>query len=390
MNNKLLFQDLADQLSESGKLKKKEADEFLKVFFKVIEDALFQGEVVKIQGLGMFRLLKVESRKSVNVSTGEEFEIKEHFKISFTPESALKELVNKPFSYLEPVQLDGPAQADKPLEKAQASVKNKLIEPIVAEEKNQSNKPELTKEEDMPQNRNDHQSPNRNDQREVKPPIPGSRKRSEKKMEKPRSYSGNGFWMFLILVVLALIVWAIVSNQDAKKENELKLKETALFDSTNFEDPAPEDLETIIEDSLKLEAEIALKLESLATADKTRKSTQITSDPASKKLVESKPAQKSAPKEVVKNIANNTGIKFPVFVTLQKGDRLTLLSLKYYGHKVFWVYIYAANTKVILDPDQVPVGTQIRIPTPDPSRIDPNNPDCIAKAKALQTKILSK
>jgi hypothetical protein len=65
------------------------------------------------------------------------------------------------------------------------------------------------------------------------------------------------------------------------------------------------------------------------------------------------------------------------------------MSLRYYGHKVFWVYIYLANKNVIADPNNVPVGTKLRIPKPDPSRINPNDPDCIARAKALQTKILT-
>jgi nucleoid DNA-binding protein len=90
MNNKLLLQDLTDQLADAGKIKKKDAEEFLRAFFKISEDALFEDGIVKINGLGTLKLVLVDARKSVNVSTGEEFEIREHYKVSFIPDAELK------------------------------------------------------------------------------------------------------------------------------------------------------------------------------------------------------------------------------------------------------------------------------------------------------------
>lgn len=104
MDKKLLFQDLVDALSESGEIRKKEADEFLKVFFDLLEDGLLNEKLVKINNLGTFKLIEAEARNSVDVNTGESFLIKEHFKISFTPDQVLKDAVNKPFSAFEPVE----------------------------------------------------------------------------------------------------------------------------------------------------------------------------------------------------------------------------------------------------------------------------------------------
>lgn len=56
---------------------------------------------VKIKGLGAFKLIDVESRESVNVNTGERFEIQGHTKVSFTPEPALKDIINKPLRILK-------------------------------------------------------------------------------------------------------------------------------------------------------------------------------------------------------------------------------------------------------------------------------------------------
>ena len=55
------------------------ADEmaFAEAFQSIFEEALLQDKILKISGLGTFKLIPVESRKSVNVNTGEEIEISE-------------------------------------------------------------------------------------------------------------------------------------------------------------------------------------------------------------------------------------------------------------------------------------------------------------------------
>ena len=50
--------------------------------------------------------MDVEPRESVNVNTGVRQLIQGHNKISFTPDSTMKELVNKPFSLFETVILN--------------------------------------------------------------------------------------------------------------------------------------------------------------------------------------------------------------------------------------------------------------------------------------------
>src|SRR5574344_2744196 len=115
MNHKLLLQDLVDQLSEAGNIKKKEAEEFLRELFKASEETLFSGESVKVKGLGVFKLIQVDARKSVNVSTGEEIEIKAHYKLTYTPDPSLKDLINKPYEHLEPVELDAVIKPESPI-----------------------------------------------------------------------------------------------------------------------------------------------------------------------------------------------------------------------------------------------------------------------------------
>jgi hypothetical protein len=85
--------------------------------------------------------------------------------------------------------------------------------------------------------------------------------------------------------------------------------------------------------------------------------------------------------------ATLSSISFPVTITMPPGGRLTLLSLKYYGHKAFWVYIYLANKSRINDPDRIPAGTSLLIPKPDPIWMNPDNPEAVRKAISMQSGI---
>jgi nucleoid DNA-binding protein len=103
---KLSSHEIVELLSTKAGISRKQADDFLKFLFSTIEDALLAGESVKIKGFGTFKLQWNEPRKSVNVQTGEEIILAGYYKVTFSPETQLKEAVNEPFAHLEPVVLD--------------------------------------------------------------------------------------------------------------------------------------------------------------------------------------------------------------------------------------------------------------------------------------------
>lgn len=70
-------------------------------------------------------------------------------------------------------------------------------------------------------------------------------------------------------------------------------------------------------------------------------------------------------------------------VTLNEGSRLTLIALRQYGHKAFWIYIYEANRDKISNPNDVKSGTILRIPQVDQRLIDPNNSGSVRYAQEL-------
>ncbi|WP_148372467.1 HU family DNA-binding protein [Bacteroides bouchesdurhonensis] len=106
MNERLTIQDLTNLLAAKHSMTKKNAEAFVKEFFLLIEQALEIDGCVKIKGLGTFKLIDVDSRESVDVNTGERFQIKGHTKVSFTPDPNLRDTINKPFSHFETVVLN--------------------------------------------------------------------------------------------------------------------------------------------------------------------------------------------------------------------------------------------------------------------------------------------
>ena len=106
MNNKVTLQDLIDILAEKHSMEKKDAELFVKSMFDLIENALATEKFIKIKGLGTFKLIEVDSRESINVNTGERIEIQGHSKVSFIPDTSLKDIINKPFSHFETVVLN--------------------------------------------------------------------------------------------------------------------------------------------------------------------------------------------------------------------------------------------------------------------------------------------
>ena len=110
MNNKVTLQDLADQLSAISGQSKKLSESFLRALTEIVEDALSKDGIAKVKGIGTFKIVAIEERKSVSVTDGSAVIIPAHKKITFTPEKELKEAVNKPYEDLETYVLpdDGP------------------------------------------------------------------------------------------------------------------------------------------------------------------------------------------------------------------------------------------------------------------------------------------
>ena len=112
MSDKLNHSDLSALLAKETGISVAKSEAFTKALFDLIIEGLEKDGLVKINGLGTFKVTEVADRYSVNVNTGEKFEIKGHKKLTFVPADALKDSVNKPFAMFAPVEVDESYQDD--------------------------------------------------------------------------------------------------------------------------------------------------------------------------------------------------------------------------------------------------------------------------------------
>lgn len=109
---KMTIQEIAKILIEKNKLSQKDANQFAATMFEIIQQQLDNEGLVKVKGLGTFKMIRVEARESVSVRTGERVMIDSHAKVTFTPDATMKELVNKPFSQFDTVILNDGVEFD--------------------------------------------------------------------------------------------------------------------------------------------------------------------------------------------------------------------------------------------------------------------------------------
>ena len=148
MNEKLSFQNIADTLARKAGVQKKVAETFSKAFFDTIVEAVSAGNVVKIKGLGTFKLVEVGDRESVNVSTGMRFVIPGYKKLTFTAEDHVAEVLNPQAK--TSVQVEESAKVAEPTKFAESEkveVPTKVAEPVKAETSIEVETPK--KEEDI-------------------------------------------------------------------------------------------------------------------------------------------------------------------------------------------------------------------------------------------------
>lgn len=118
-------------------LDKKTCEAFARTLFEVVEEALLSDKFVKVKGFGTFKLVAVSDRESVNINTGERFQIEGHTKVSFIPDNTLKEEINRPFAHFETIDLsDETEQAELDAIDAAAAEEaqeNEVVEETVEE-----------------------------------------------------------------------------------------------------------------------------------------------------------------------------------------------------------------------------------------------------------------
>jgi DNA-binding protein HU-beta len=89
----LTLRNIAERLSETHELPKRQANEMLTQVIELIARSLKKGEKIRLTGLGILQVRKRAARTGRNPQTGEPIKIKASKKIAFRPAKELKEAV---------------------------------------------------------------------------------------------------------------------------------------------------------------------------------------------------------------------------------------------------------------------------------------------------------
>ena len=370
MNEKLNIQDLIDLLAEKHGMSKKNADSFVKEFFQLIEEALEKDKYVKIKGLGAFKLIDVESRESVNVNTGERFEIQGHTKVSFTPEPALKDIINKPFAHFETVVLnegtvleDTPVDSDSEEDEDTEQKVEDAVPEVVAGSAVET--PEIAEKIDTPV------EPEPVEEAVVPVETVASEEVNEERVEViktagPAESSAMKYFIAIVALVVLLCAGTVAYlyypdwfdelsaeppvEETAGNEVGNAAGNTVLMDSIGVKDSVAIAVKDTV--SKKLIAEPVIKQQEAPVAVKqTVVAATSASQPKKQKKV-----------EYVPDSTNYTIAGTQATYTIKPGETLTRVALRFYGTKALYPYIVKHNPDVIKKTDNVPAGTTIKIP----------------------------
>lgn len=389
MNNRLAIQDLAGLLAEYTGKDKNSSERFLREFIAVVSEGVYTDKLVKVKGLGTFKIIPVEKRESIHVNTGERFVIPGHYKFSFLPDKELRELVNKPFSFFETTELGENVDfADMDVVPDEPEIKepeDESVEEVLPEEKH------LPEEEPVVSSKEESVVPSSEDSvvSSEEDPVVSS---EEEPAEQPEDEGMD-------------TLEPVVDERPDGPEPDSSSEEVETAPDAERKKPRTKRIAVVsIFVFLLILFNIGLYLNRACFFEKGKESLKIDTVFPKGETVATEAVPDTATvfaNEDSSRTAGETTVKKPEVepeaaspkviarVKIEPGSRLTLISLKYYGSKLFWVYLYEYNRAVITDPNNVPVGTVIEVPAPEMYGIDRRDRSSIEKAAALQTEILS-
>ena len=383
MNKKLTFPELAELLSVATNTSKRMSELALREMFAVISGKLLEGESVKIDGLGVFKVTEVNSRRSVNVNTGEAIEIPGHSKITFVADKRLAEAVNAPFASFESVVLDDDVTADmltaidnaEPAEPAaEPSEFSEPAEPSEPSELSEPSEP-ATEPAAEPSELSEFSEPSELSEPAAEEPAEPAAEPVEEEdaqggaihvSQSDDDYyydddDDESWWQrhrtlkgFLMGVVAGAALYAAADFAIKYYEDNRKVVSAETIEATDGEVVAAD---TLPSDTLSDKASPKDSLKPTA-------STPLES------------AKSTAVKQVTDTV---TGSYF-----------LTRMARRHYGNGHFWVYIYEENKGKISNPNNVRPGTVVVIPDAKKYGIDKDNPQSVEAAKRKEGEIQRK
>ena len=390
MENKVTMPALVAMLALTTGQQKKLCEDFLKELFAIIEEELTSGGNVRIKGFGTFKLVEVEARKSVNVSTGEDSVIPGHTKVMFVASKELASRVNLPFEIFEAVEisddlptdtLDGGEDADLDDDGSAPVIDNNGSAPVID---NNGSAPVIDNNGSAPVIDNGS-APVKDDSKDnvdmpqkiiftdieedvvafpIEPiekvdeiPTDETVEQEENTYEEilseedsdKRSVFLKGFFTGLAVAVVLGVIGFSVWYFFMSGSDERKPVPVAVVEKTSVGKVEADSVAASVADSVRLDST------ALSTA------------------------------ETVKSVSDNDvptkASDEPVYDTVTTTRYLTTIAKEHYGNFNLWPIIYEENSSFLGHPDRISPGTKVVVPPLSKYGIDPKNPDHVQSVK---------
>lgn len=434
---KINTQDLAVLLAKQASISKKEAEAFLKELMNVILSGLDDDELVKVKGIGTFKLITISERESVDVVTGNRVVIPAHQRISFTPDKTLAATINEPFALFEPTEiieenaelvlsrLQRNKAEDEKVDELQEEVSetpHMVVAPVAetieetenlqaeeAIEATEQPQPEVVEtieavaptvlpeppaaeaikeEEDAPPEGFFKAEDIFNPDSPYYKPVDSSRRR-------PSSKRTNwGLIVSMIVVAMLFAFLAHIVNEDIKARQKLAGTSRDMIIKEQVEKPnfverllgtdKSTDSVTIVRDLREIPAAPTEEEKEEVIEDTPAAVVPTTQTPAAKPQTSPNTTTERGTNTGNKNNSTTKGSER----VLKAGERLTIIAEEEYGNKAFWIYIYEENKDKITDPNNVRAGTKLTIPKAEKYKIDKDDEASIRRAQRRLSELL--
>lgn len=354
MAEKLSWSELRKVLSARAGVSEKTAGMFLNALAEQLIEGLRNDKQVKINGLGTFKLQAVAPRKSVNVSTGEEIVIEGYNKVVFSPEAGVKELVEKQPTAVssQPSESDFPVDPIKKLGEQADEIVGLLAD--LGQEPGKE-EDERTKEEPEP-----------------KPVVVVEEPVKEEKPQEPKKPKKYHFLRDLLICVVVLLLlltggyflirnklsgWLESLLQPQPQQTE-QVEEAAVEPAEQEKQKEPAPLASLIPEGEIPQQQILDEFMAISNDMEEDENERMKDEGSYSNLITTE--------------------------EMHEGSRLTWMAKRFYGDKRFWPYLYDANRDRIVNPNNIEVGTPIRVPRLTAAQKDTTNAEAMAALEQLR------
>jgi len=349
-------EDIIKQLSEQTNLPQEQIEIFVEKLNSTIIEKLETDKSVNIEGLGVLRLVWSNYHKNTKLREGEPTEF---YKLRFEAEEQIKELVNKEFGFLAPVDLTE-ASEDMPLNALSKQVEEikDILSEIQEVDSEAITNTELGTSSMVIESGSVVIESNISESPKIDTIVTEHSEPTNTILSYPRTFevdtiedyssddvvikdSRRWLWILLISIGVGILVGGFVFFNYKYNFVDFDMLLGSKVDKTIDEEVVPD------------------------TIDST--------------------AMKNTDRDTL-FFENRRYDEFIDTVKVTEGVTLVQLSLKYYGNKVFWVYIYEANKDILPSANHIALGTKIKIPSMPNIFIDPNDTFVMNNVKKLKNR----